>query len=473
MRATLLRAGALAMMVVAFAPAAGAAETQFGAAAATADRERADTVHAQQLRADLGFDASAKTVAAAAADALAFPDMTWGIPLSGAEAAEMVRRVDVWNAVLPAVDQAASDPAWAGWYLDNADGGTPVLLFAADPSAKAAVLPLPAKTRVRVEQVRRSLAELESERAQLLASETELAAEGVILTGIGIDVRNNRLSIAIDGSTVSARAAIAPRLGADPAIRSEAAAGSDACPATGCAPIKGGIGMTDLGGDWPCTIGYLGRRTDTNPDRLVVVTAGHCVHFGSGNDPWKHGSTNIGNSYTAIDGWYGHSDADVGLVSTSLLTSLPSVRNALLVDESPVTVLKIQELRTYSQQPVGLTVCRMGRTTGRQCGVIQDADETKKSEVGSKYVWIDHTIVYKRDAVGGDSGGPVFITDQDTPTSTPWAILLGTHVHSFPVENSINPTGQGWYSPQDRGRTVMSGLGATVVPCTGSTCGLP
>ena len=139
-----------------------------------------------------------------------------------------------------------------------------------------------------------------------------------------------------------------------------------------------------------------------------------------------------------------------------------------------MTVLKIQETRTWSQQTVGLPVCRMGRTSGRQCGTILDNDETKKSEVsGQGYVWIDHTIVYSRDALGGDSGGPLFLTDQDTPTSTPFAILLGTHIHSTPNDADIDPNGSGWYSPQDRERNVISSLGAEIVPCTSTTCGLP
>lgn len=452
--------------------------------AAVVDIDQPSLQHAARFRAELALEASDPIIRRAATDRDSYPDMTWGIPLSVDEAAEIQRRIDVWQDMLPAVARAEEDPAWAGWWLDHAAGGQAVLQFAGDADGKLAALAslIPRGTSVRAERVELTLRDLNALRDELVSREVGLTSQGIELTAIGLDVRANALAVSVRRNISGSQAAIADEIGSRFSLREEPPAGPDTCPASGCLPVKGGIGIADqrTSGNTPCTIGYMARRTDTVPDKLVFVTAGHCVQFAAANDPWRHGSVNIGSAATEagvpVETWFNEANADVGVVDTNLLPSVPSIRNQILIDDIPETVLRVQAVRTHSQQPVGLPVCRMGRTTGRQCGTITINDARKKSEVGSAFVWINHTVVYSRDAVGGDSGGPVFLTDQDTPTSTPWAILLGTHVHSFPVESQINPTGTGWYSPQDRGRTALLELPAGVVgvsPCTTTTCGLP
>ncbi len=52
---------------------------------------------------DLSLDASPATVTRAAQDAVGYPNMTWGVPLSDAEAAEIQRRIQVMESLLPAI----------------------------------------------------------------------------------------------------------------------------------------------------------------------------------------------------------------------------------------------------------------------------------------------------------------------------------------------------------------------------------
>jgi len=265
------------------------------------DEDRYDVAQAVRVRTNFHLDASLATVQEAAVNISRYPDMSWGVPLSADEAAEMQRRIRQYEATLPLVREARNDPSWAGWWLDHSDGGRPVLLFAADPSTKRAEYGhlLPRVSEVRIENAALTLAELERGRATILAADGELAGEGIVLTGVGIDMSGNQLKVEVERASPAAHAAIAARFHGRFVVREEPAARADACPETGCLPLKGGIGITDQRtGDIQsaCTIGYLARRTDVNPDKLVGVTAGHCIVSAEGHGRWRHGSQDIGNS---------------------------------------------------------------------------------------------------------------------------------------------------------------------------------
>lgn len=136
---------ALRMLVVAsIAVSLTVPSVQANEAAATdlsgVEPERADIAHAIRLREEQGLDASLETVMRAAKDAEAYPDMTWSIPMSTAEAAEIQRRLRVWESVLPGLETVEKDPDWAGWWLDNSRGGRPVFQFVGDIGTKSETL---------------------------------------------------------------------------------------------------------------------------------------------------------------------------------------------------------------------------------------------------------------------------------------------------------------------------------------------
>lgn len=460
------------LAVVALVQPAAAADDP---AVTEADRaQRTDVAHAEEFRAELGFDASRETVLRAVNDLAGYPDMTWGIPMTTAEADEMQRRIDVMHAVHPVVRAAQQDPTWAGWWIDQHDGGTPVLLFAADSAGKRAELQkaAPSTVKYRVERASRSLRELEAVQGAVSGQAAELRSQGVPVTGASIRVRTNEVIIDVAPSSLTAsRAKIRGAFG-DVTVRGSEEAEADYCPETGCLPLKGGIGFTDQNGNWPCTTGYLARRTDTSPDRLVVVTAGHCIKYGTANDPYKHGSSNIGSSLSVggtVHVYFSRSNADVGVIAPS---TIPTYRNRILVDESPETTVSVETALSWDLQAEGMAVCRMGKTTGRQCGTIRIRDDDRYSEVtGYAINLIEGVVVYSRDANGGDRGGPMFYTRINSSGST-YAVLLGTHVHS---QDAYAPTGGlGWYSPWDRGISQLQSTFPTLrlTPCLTNSCGL-
>ena len=433
--------------------------------------------HAISFRASLGFDSRLETVRKASTDRDAYPDLTWGIPLSAAEAAEIQRRIKVADAVLPAVEHAERDPTWAGWWMDNASGDVPTLQFAEDVTGKLDDLTarVPAGTPMRVQRVARTLADLDAERYNILVARDDLAERGVTLTAVGIDVPGNRLTVGVTEPSEAARTEISSSTNRPFVVRQVDEGSLDSCPATGCLPVKGGIGITEQGGDVPCTIGYLAKRTDTSPDRLVAVTAGHCIRGMQiwGDSPWRHGSTNIGASATKggspVHTFHDNNNADVGLINVSAAN-----RNLVLANTSTELELPFTQAVSLSGQVTGILVCRMGRTTGLQCGAIEIEDDSRISTLGSTTYTIDHVVVYDADALGGDSGGPIFQTVQFG--SSPYARLFGTHVHSGGLagQTQLEDRYNGWYSPWSRGVNVLDNtLGVTISPCLTYSCGLP
>lgn len=421
-------------------------------------------------------------MARAAADHVSYPDTTWGPPLSSDEAAEIARRVRVQVSLDDALAWAEKDPGWGGAWIDQSAAGAPVFQFTKPSAEHQAALAsrLPKVDSFRVEAVAQTYAELTAQQDLVASERVELARQGVHVTGVGVDVRENQLRITVDGATDAKEAVLRKRYSFPFVTVDGGVAVADACPATSCLPLKGGIGIT-VGNtsNWPCTVGYLARRTDSSPDTLVMITAGHCVHLGSSNSvPWNHGASALGyglwspnpsHASERVHTWIDNSYADVGAIGVGA-SFYPLYRNQILTGAA---VRSITDTKTWNQQLVGSLVCRMGRTTGRQCGTIADNNEIKESAVtgyGSRT--IQHTVVYNRDANGGDSGGPIFIEYTEPAVGT-FAVLYGTHVHS--QDGYVSSGGVAWYSPVDYGESQIEGRHTpfSIVPCTTSSCGLP
>lgn len=382
------------------------------------------------------------------------------------------------HSVFPAILDASEDPQWAGWWIDQPGGGVPVLQVAGDPDRlRERVRHLvPEGTELRIVAVERSLADLQAEFEVIRPLLGELRESAIPVTGLKVDIKANQVIASLDPLTEGAKANLRNRFGATLGYEFEpiAEADVDGC-ASGCMPLKAGLGMVAASDPSDvCTVGYLARRYDLNPDQLVYVTAGHCVEVGTSDGPWKHGSATIGTSLyfagSLVELFYNHSDGDIGLVKVDA-NNIPSIKNKLLVDASPSTVYDIEVQLVSSLHGVDMLVCRMGRTTGGpQCGTISNPDATKLSEVpGGPAYWIDHVIVYRRDASGGDSGGTIFYTT-GTP-ATGWATLLGTHVHSD--NGYVTTGGKGWYTPWDRGLGQLASNFPVIdlSPCISPTCG--
>lgn len=151
------------------------------------DTDRADVAEAIRFRSTYGFRSDVDYVTRAAGDAVGFPDVEFGVPLTTVEAAEILRRGEIRLQLGAASQLVVPTPEYAGLYLDQLDGGKPVFLFAGDPEKYRADIEkaLPDGTAFRLGRVGRSYEELRSLRDRIEDDRDALRALGadVVLTG--------------------------------------------------------------------------------------------------------------------------------------------------------------------------------------------------------------------------------------------------------------------------------------------------
>jgi hypothetical protein len=392
---------------------------------------------AVRFRSEFGLPASRAIAHESFENRATYPDDTWGVPLSESEAADLMRRLEVREAVAPAMTYAAELPGYADVFIDQVNGGIPVFMFKGDAEAhRAGLAPrIPAGVDYRLTMVEKSLAELETLRSETDRTTPDLAAIGVQITLTGIDTSRNAVVVGVAEEIDAAATLLHARFGSAIIVRKQAPAVADACTGTAnCWPLKGGIRMY-----WPnnppayCTTGWVVKRNGTST--IYLVTAGHCLATvgGVNGADWLHNGNKIGDARTHT--WEDFRNADVGLVQ---VTSVPATKNEVLAT-LPNWIGQINAVRIPISQKVGDAVCRMGATSGRTCGTLTVWSVRNQSCVGAVCRWIDHTMEMSFDSTGGDSGGSVY---QFSPTPG-YVIGYGTHVHS---DVDGTPGANGWFS---------------------------
>lgn len=302
------------------------------AAATSSDEQEPDGLaHALKFRQTFGFPSSEELVARVAADP-SYSSEDYGVPLSGAERAEMLRRIDVERAAQPAVDYALAQPDWTGYRIDQLAGGEPVFFFAGQIDAHfKPIAALMGPTTFRVERVERTLTELLELQKRIDADTEELVGGGIALTMTAINVRANRVTVGVDGLTDEVRDRLVEAYGDALTLRDQAPASADACSGAGgrldCRPMKGGLRITNSIGGNVCTSGFIVRRAN-NGGRLSVLTAGHCIAGHAINTAWNHNGSRFGDS--KYHTWGPEKGADVGLIEIdNNATDLPTSANKM------------------------------------------------------------------------------------------------------------------------------------------------
>jgi hypothetical protein len=126
----------------------------------------------------------------AAAGAPEFNNGTWGVPLTDAEADEASRRAELPEKVGVALARANLRPDYAGAYLDHANNGMPVLLFATSDveSVRDSLRPFANGEPFETRSAARSLADLERIRVTVESDRSWFKGIGVTLVSTGIDM---------------------------------------------------------------------------------------------------------------------------------------------------------------------------------------------------------------------------------------------------------------------------------------------
>jgi hypothetical protein len=454
-RLALTVAASIVLATSALVPASGstsAADLTPAGAAATATAG-----DAARFRQEFGFRSDAAYVQQSLADAAAFPNTRFGVPLTTAEGAEMQRRIDVQQAVTPAAEWAADEPDFGGWYIDQLNGGMPVLLVARDPAAfgRSFGQHLAASAAYQVAAVANSQVALQALEDRIWADRADLKAAGIDVQGVALDIRANAVHVEVTGLTGSAAAELRARYGAVEPVEN-APAGADTCvDRSNCLPAKGGIKITDVQhpASW-CTLGF-NAKLYSNGARLML-TAGHCLLEGTAvSDSWKHGSTTLGSGVDALWG----PTYDTGLITRGATAGDQN----LVFWSSASDIPHVVAIASLSGMPVGTPACRSGATSGYFCGQVTLIEATKDVDNTT----VQHMWVEDFDASPGDSGAPVGLE-----TAPDRLLAYGTHSDS----TSLNPTNPrspgeaGWFMPIVYSAQAMLDRGHHFIVCTLPTC---
>lgn len=417
-----------------------------------ATTEEASVIH---YRESLGFRSDLEYVRSVAADPANYPAELSDIPLSKAESAEVLRRMEVQWATMPAMEYANAEPDFAGGYIDQLGGGVPIFLFTgrldahADNIAKVLATPI----EFRVEQAERSLDELLSEQAAIDEQRPRFASEGVDIVETAILPDRNAVVVGINGLTAAREAAVTDLFGPGLVFEDSRPARADCVNGGNCRPIKGGLAI-DAADGGECTSGFVVKQSGSSVLRLL--TAGHCLAAHGGETVvWRHNADSFGRALK--DTWQENytRTADVGLISINS-DDLALMTNDNAMHRGAGYVYPVIDQLTGDNQMLNGQAYRYGRNSGTDPGLINGLYANRQSCWGSlanpNCMTVTKTIRVDFDSVGGDSGGPVWFYLNLNPGLA--VIALGTHVHS---ENEIPGPYQdpqpwwGWYSPIDVG----------------------
>lgn len=458
---------------------------------------------AMEFRETFGLRADAQFVKEAAEDPN-FSDVAWGVPLNKSELADLERRVEVREAIGPAVGYLLQQPDEAGFYTDQLDGGIPVFLFAGNIESHRAALAtlLPDWVTYRVRQVDRSRSELNQIKNAVVDDATRLAVAGAELVSAGPHIATNTVDVGVSGDVERARHLL-EKYGDAVVVREDRPAVLDTCDdIENCPRAKAGIAIQPHGSLSVCTAGWLGRRWDDSaPHDLVMVTAGHCIKWDTdwGNDTSWHllDGTCVGgaSSKYAPDPWVDGQNADVGFIAIKNDSCIPDVKNRLLLNSYDGTLVAITDERVadphgnpniHDIQAEGDPVCRVGwgsfhlSALTARCGTIFKTDQLKETcrPDGTHCVDVNNMQMTSFDSHPGDSGGTVFGPNKDVGNKK----LMGSHSHSDdddqPPPAASQGARRGWYSSQDWQMWVLQhhsdGNGGTwgvvVTPCFDANC---
>jgi hypothetical protein len=242
-----------------------------------------------------------------------------------------------------------------------------------------------------------------------------------------------------------------------------------------CWPPMGGLKISPAFNTnrW-CTSGFVARRNDT--DKLVMVTAGHCIWANSGSDEtWVHDGHSIGKSREWV--FEDNVNTDVGVINfmdsvTNLFIQPPPSMHRYMSAPSTPTIQYMSGYVNGGSQLAGFLVCRQGWRSNKDCGQIVKPLSTNEScavSVGgtSRCVDINATIELNFDSIGGDSGGPVFSDVSEN-------VGYGIHIHSDDEDDPIPPgqaTYRSWYAPLDLAKSTLANIaGLSISYCVDSNC---
>ncbi|MEW2014361.1 MULTISPECIES: hypothetical protein [Microbacterium] len=401
---------AIGLAATAFmAPPASASEGTSPAATGPSSPDATEILdQSERIRAELGFPASTDAIARilategltirSSAAALAPEVNEYGFIGTAAETAEISRRnalVESFESEAPEVLEA---PGFAGYYLDNINGGTLVVQFQpgqaptdlATELRELAISSGSSEEDIAIREVEHSSADLDAA-MHAAWDEAQKAGYAPNIASIAEDPLTNSLDITLtDASVGELVQRTLEASGVDASYEVDQEVGDLDCSSrTDCdAPRRGGVGIDRSNAG--CTTGWVMVRNGVRG----AITAGHCWYGATGT------VTSGGETYgslTSTNALAPGTHADMRWIS------IPSNAQPWIYANNSA---KSNVVKGQSLGAVGSTACQFGRNSATpRCGTISSTNVSHYSATvgGTVYGQSRSTM----SGQGGDSGGAV------------------------------------------------------------------
>lgn len=368
---------------------------------------------ALSFRAALGFNTDPSFVRDLAANPDAYHrDMP--IPLAPDEYDELARRIrNQTNREELLAFGAAHEGIWGGFFTDQLHGGALIVNVVGETDKWESVIrsSAPIEAVVEIRSVRYTLAQLEETVDEVSADLPALAAQGILVSDVILDVAANAVDVAVTSDAEEAQSRIGDRYSAPVTIRTSAGSGMTGCSSrSNCPgpPLRAGIGSTPSG----CSIAFVAWLPTTGS--WYLFTAGHCSNYGS---HWYHGAKSLG--YISHDVEVNGSSADAMLVGPLSYSDVSRWVYERYYQVSPMT-----SVRSASAEAVGDIVCLSARQAEAvRCGTLQSFG-THQIEPG---IYLQHQRYANYNWAVGDSGGAVYQGNTAVGIQSGYAGSLATY----------------------------------------------
>jgi hypothetical protein len=413
-----------------------------------------DPANVARFRESFGLRSDPAYVQQSVTSDAVFSDLTYGVPLIKAEAADIASRQDRAVASQKALDYAMSLPDYSGMYFDQRRGGVAVFLVTQDAMASAQQIGslMPNGAPYEVQTVPATLHALEATYATI-GSELPALQASMPITTVEVDVKSNSVVVGLRSPVAGAETTLRDRYGdrvsvqVTGSIQEDSCTSRNNCGGTSTDPWKGGIKIFLAGnqGFW-CTSGILARRGSN----LVMITAAHCLVNSPADygDNWKHNTNDPRKIGDALGGTIGDANgypgdgcspchADVGWIDIDTHSTVTPL-DLFLADNNGQYVWGVIGTPGDNDalQQVGSLICRSGAKSGWICGQIDVLHASKSNLDGHNVTDLRRTDF---DASPGDSGGTMNNGHQ----------FLGIHNDSKDGVDPPDP-GNSWYSTGDQ-----------------------
>lgn len=370
-----------------------------------------------------------------------FSNGEFGVPLTADEALAVHAEIAAQEAVLPTLDAAQSARGFVSAYFTR-DQLT--ITVSDDGAAVRAVISAraPVGATVTVERRPFTLAVLEQTQKAVAGDWASLARDKIILSQVGIDSTTGLVHVVVSKDpTGRARETLLSRYGPSVDVEITPVVGSLlACNSIKDCGTKGGLAAKS--GAHLCSTGFLAQQQGNVFSPVRMVTAGHCIKDAGGVNgglPWQSeaGTVTWGKGTHQLFG----AANDVG--AFSLGTAALPVRNEYFASGT-VDIRRVRGVRTEAAQTVGLNLCRSGRTSGFDCGILRA--RSTSVDLGAGFVFCCLWKVEMASALGDSGAGVIDLAPNMNAVGT---LVGGTREGFIPFHDYT------WYNSMADMETFM------------------